>query len=228
MRSCAPARPALAATSAPALASCSTWTSRSSGVSPRGGGWRLHGRAAGDRVRARGIGYDYVHVAVDDHTRLAYAEVLDDERGATCAGFLTRAGAFFAAHGVSIQRVLTDNAFAYRHSQAFSAALATLGASPRFIRPRCPWTNGKAERFIRTLTSEWAYRQPWLSTTQRAAALPAWLQDYNTQRPHTALGGHPPITRLSPDCHPPNGSVQLAQAPVDGVDQRAVGVVAVQ
>jgi transposase InsO family protein len=165
---------------------------------PQGGGWRLHGRAAGDRVRARGIGYDYVHVAVDDHTRLAYAEVLDDERGATCAGFLTRAGAFFAAHGVGIQRVLTDNAFAYRHSQAFAAALATLGASPRFIRPHCPWTNGKAERFIRTLTSEWAYQQPWLSTSERAAALPGWLKDYNTQRPHTALGGRPPLSRLSP------------------------------
>jgi transposase InsO family protein len=165
---------------------------------PQGGGWRLHGRAAGDRVRARGIGYDYVHVAVDDHTRLAYAEVLDDERGTTCAGFLTRAGAFFAAHGVGIQRVLTDNAFAYRHSQAFATAVATLGASSRFIRPHCPWTNGKAERFIRTLTSEWAYQQPWHSTNERAAALPAWLHDYNTQRPHTALGGRPPTSRLSP------------------------------
>jgi transposase InsO family protein len=165
---------------------------------PPGGGWRLHGRAAGERVRARGIGYDYVHVAVDDHTRLAYAEVLDDERGATCAGFLTRAGAFFAAHGIlTIERVLTDNAFAYRHSQAFAAAVAALGASPRFIRPHCPWTNGKAERFIRTLTSEWAYQQPWLSTSQRAAALPGWLQHYNTARPHTALGGHPPMSRLS-------------------------------
>ena len=165
---------------------------------PQGGGWRLHGRAAGDRVRARGIGYDYVHVAVDDHTRLAYAEVLDDERGISCAGFLLRAGAFFAAHHISIQRVLTDNAFAYRHSQAFASALATLGASPRFIRPHCPWTNGKAERFIRTLTSEWAYQQPWLSTSDRTAALPGWLQHYNTQRPHTALGGHPPASRLSP------------------------------
>jgi transposase InsO family protein len=165
---------------------------------PQGGGWRLHGRAAGDRVRARGIGYDYVHVAVDDHTRLAYAEVLSDERGTSCAGFLTRAGVFFAAHNISIQRVLTDNAFAYRHSQAFAAALATLGASPRFIRPHCPWTNGKAERFIRTLTSEWAYQQPWLSTSERTAALPGWLQHYNTQRPHTALGGQPPISRLSP------------------------------
>jgi transposase InsO family protein len=165
---------------------------------PQGGGWRLHGRAAGERVRAPGIGYDYVHVAVDDHTRLAYAEVLDDERGTSCAGFLTRAGAFFAAHGVAIQRVLTDNAFAYRHSQAFAAALATLDASPRFIRPHCPWTNGKAERFIRTLTSEWAYQQPWLSNNERTAALAGWLQDYNTQRPHTALGGRPPISRLSP------------------------------
>ena len=165
---------------------------------PQGGGWRLHGRAAGDRVRARGIGYDYVHVAVDDHTRLAYVEVLADERGATCAGFLGRAGAFFAAYGIGIQRVLTDNAFAYRHSRAFATALATLGASPRFIRPHCPWTNGKAERFIRTLTSEWAYQQPWLSTSERAAALPGWLQHYNTQRPHTALGGRPPISRLSP------------------------------
>jgi transposase InsO family protein len=164
---------------------------------PEGGGWRLHGRAANTRDR-HGVGYDFVHVAIDDHSRLAYAEVLADEQAATCAGFLTRAGGFFARHGVQVQRVMTDNAFAYRRSSAWAAALAALGARPRFIRPHCPWTNGKAERFIRTLTSEWAYQQPWHSTGERAAALPGWLAHYNTERAHTALGGLPPASRLPP------------------------------
>jgi len=165
---------------------------------PDGGGWRLHGRAANTRDRRHGTGYDYIHVAIDDHSRLAYAEVLPDEQAATCAGFLTRAGAFLAQHGIRVQRVMTDNALAYRRSSAWAVALAGLGARPRFIRPHCPWTNGKAERFIRTLTSEWAYQQPWHSTGERAAALPGWLAHYNTERAHTALGGLPPASRLSP------------------------------
>lgn len=163
---------------------------------PQGGGWRAHGRS--ERVRGRGIGYDYLHVAIDDHTRLVYAELLADERGPTCAGFLTRAGHWFATHDIGIQRVLTDNALAYRSSSAFAAAVDALGASPRRIRPGCPWTNGKAERLIRTMLSEWAYAQPWLSNNERAAALPGWLHYYNTERPHTALGGQPPLSRLSP------------------------------
>ncbi|MEU8310890.1 IS481 family transposase [Actinomadura sp. NPDC048955] len=164
---------------------------------PDGGGWRIHGRS--EPVRGRGIGYDHVHTAIDDHTRLAYAEVLPDEKGTTCAAFLTRAAAFFAAHGITrIQRVLTDNARNYRVSAAFQQACADLGARQKFTRPRCPWTNGKAERLNRTLATEWAYRRPYTSNDQRTHALAAWLEHYNTQRPHSALGGKPPITRLSP------------------------------
>jgi transposase InsO family protein len=93
---------------------------------------------------------------------------------------------------------MTDNALVYRRSSAWAVALASLGARPKFIRPHCPWTNGKAERFIPTLTSEWAYQQPWQSTSERTAALPGWLHGYNTARAHTALGGLPPASRLSP------------------------------
>jgi transposase InsO family protein len=163
---------------------------------PDGGGWKAHGRS--EQVKGRGIGYDYVHAAVDDHTRLAYAEILPDEKGATCAGFLTRAAAWFAGHGITIERVLTDNAFAYRHSTAFKTAAAAAGARQKFIKPHCPWTNGKVERLNRTLQTEWAYRRVYTSNTERAAALQPWLTDYNYHRPHTALRGQPPISRLSP------------------------------
>ncbi|WP_329260615.1 IS481 family transposase [Actinoallomurus sp. NBC_01490] len=164
---------------------------------PDGGGWRAHGRS--EPVRGRGIGYDYLHTAIDDHSRLAYTEALPDEKGTTAAAFLLRAAAHFNAHGIDrIQRVLTDNAWCYRNSRDFAAALATLGARHKLIRPHCPWQNGKAERFNRTLASEWAYRQVFTTNTQRTNALAPWLEYYNTQRPHTALGGHPPITRLSP------------------------------
>ena len=168
---------------------------------PDGGGWRAHGRAAseGKKKRRSNIGYDYVHAAVDDHSRLAYAEILPDEKGATAAAFLLRAAEYFAARGIArIERVLTDNAFAYRHSSAFADALGTLGAAQKFIRPHCPWTNGKVERFNRTLATEWAYRQVFTSNTERAAALDPWLERYNTRRRHSALDGLPPISRLSP------------------------------
>jgi transposase InsO family protein len=168
---------------------------------PEGGGWRLHGRAAGDtgaHKRAR-IGYDYVHALVDDYTRLAYAEVLPDEKGTTAAGFLTRASDYFAAAGItSIERVISDNAFAYRHSVAFHNAVAALGAQQRFIKPHCPWTNGKVERFNRTLQTEWAYRQPFTTNTARTEALAPWLEHYNHERSHTALDGHPPTSRVTP------------------------------
>jgi transposase InsO family protein len=163
---------------------------------PAGGGWRAHGRS--EQVRGRGIGYDYVHVAIDDHTRVGYAEVLPDEKGATAAGFLVRAGTYFAEQGITrIERVITDNAFAYRNSAAFARAVADLGAVQRFIKPHCPWTNGKAERFNRTLQTEWAYRQVFTSSAQRQAALAPWLQHYNTERIHTGIGTTP-ITRVSP------------------------------
>jgi transposase InsO family protein len=163
---------------------------------PDGGGWRVHGRS--EQVRGRGIGYDYVHAAVDDHSRLAYAEILADEKGVTTAGFLARAVAWFAAHGITIATILTDNAMNYRHSHAVADILTEHRITHRFIRPHCPWTNGKVERFNRTLAKEWAYRRAYRSNTHRTRALPQWLATYNNQRPHTALGGQPPITRLSP------------------------------
>jgi transposase InsO family protein len=163
---------------------------------PEGGGWRAHGRS--EEVRGRGIGYDFIHVAVDDHTRIGYAEVLPDEKGATAAGFLTRAGVFFRTCGIPrIERVLTDNALAYRRSAAFARAVADLGAVQRFIKPHCPWTNGKAERFNRTLATEWAYRRPYTSNGQRTKALDPWLRHYNTERIHTGIGTTP-INRVSP------------------------------
>jgi transposase InsO family protein len=166
---------------------------------PDGGGWRAHGRAAGStsRDRATRVGYDYVHSLVDDHSRLAYSEVLLDEKGATCAGFLARAAAYFADHGIDrIERLMTDNAWAYKKS--IGSVCATLGAQQKFIRPHCPWQNGKVERLNRTLVTEWAYRQVFTSNDERAAALAPWIEHYNTRRRHSALGGLPPISRLTP------------------------------
>jgi transposase InsO family protein len=171
------------------------------GKIPDGGGWKAHGRAATktEKMRQPKIGYDYVHSLVDDHSRLAYSEILPDEKGATCAGFLLRAAAYFARHGIErIDRVITDNALAYRRSADLKQALAQLGARHKFIRPHCPWQNGKVERFNRTLQVEWAYRHIFLSNAERAAALAPWLNIYNTRRRHTALGGLPPTSRLSP------------------------------
>jgi transposase InsO family protein len=166
---------------------------------PDGGGWRAHGRAAGStsRDRATRIGYDYVHSLVDDHSRLAYSEVQPDEKGATCAGFLARAAAYFAAHGIDrIERVMTDNAFAYKYS--LTGVCAAIGARQKFIKPHCPWQNGKVERLNRTLVTEWAYRQVFTSNDERAAALAPWIKHYNTRRRHSALGGLPPTSRLAP------------------------------
>ncbi len=169
---------------------------------PDGGGWRGRGRTRSNhqaRVTKKPIGYDFVHSMVDDHTRLAYSEVLPDEKGPTCAAFLVRAAAYFASKGIGrIERVMTDNAFAYRYSADFTKACTDLGAVQKFIRPHCPWQNGKVERLNRTLAIEWAYRQAFTSNAQRAAALAPWLEYYNTERRHSALGGQPPITRLLP------------------------------
>jgi transposase InsO family protein len=163
---------------------------------PDGGGWRLHGRR--EEVRGRGIGYDYLHVAVDDHSRLAYIEALPDERDATCAGFLHRAVTWFRRqHGVQVLRILTDNAKVYRVGHNWRAVCIALGIRRRFTKPGCPWTNGKAERLNRTLLSEFAYAQPWLSNHERLAALDSWVNHYNTRRAHSALGGRPPVTRLA-------------------------------
>jgi transposase InsO family protein len=162
---------------------------------PTGGGHRAHGRRTGT-PRARGIGYDYVHAAVDDHSRLAYVELLADERDQTCAGFWRRAQAFFAGHHITIRRVLTDNGPGYR-SRAFAAALAERQVTHTWTRPYRPQTNGKVERFNRTLLEEWAYRRLYRSQAARTRALPAWVHRYNHHRAHTALGGHPPISRVN-------------------------------
>ncbi len=171
------------------------------GKIPDGGGWRAHGRAATQPAKKKRplIGYDYVHSMVDDNSRLAYSEILADENGPTCAAFILRAADYFANHGITaIERVITDNHFSYRRSNDFKAAIAALGAKHKFIRPHCPWQNGKVERFNRTLATEWAYRQVFNTNDDRAAALAPWLEQYNTHRRHTALGGLPPISRLSP------------------------------
>jgi transposase len=169
------------------------------GKIPPGGGWRKLGRSHETRrAQLRGRGYDYLHVAVDDHSRLAHVEVLPDERGATCAAFLTRAAERFAELGSDrIERVMTDNAFGYTRSRAFHEALSAIGAAHRPIPAYRPQLNGKAERLNRTLLEEWAYVRLYRSNEARLAALPRWLDTYNRERPHTALGGRPPITRLS-------------------------------
>jgi transposase InsO family protein len=175
------------------------------GVIRPGGGWRAHGRDSAQRNHSRSeaaagrrVGYDYVHCAIDDHTRLAYAEIHPDETAATCAGFLRAAAAWFTTVGIErIERVMTDNAKAYRVSHAWREALTDLRAEARFTRSYRPQTNGKAERFNRTLADEWAYVRPFDSSQERAAALPDWLHTYNHHRSHTALGGQPPISRAT-------------------------------
>jgi transposase InsO family protein len=167
---------------------------------PPGGGWKAHGRQMGstsERKKTK-IGYDYVHSIVDDHTRLAYSEIHDDEKGNTCAAFFERAIEFYAGHGITIERVMTDNHWSYRHTARLAELIAGIGAIHKYIRPHCPWQNGKVERFNRTLQTEWAYRQVFESNDARSAVLPDFLHRYNHQRRHHALGGHPPISRLSP------------------------------
>jgi transposase InsO family protein len=167
---------------------------------PPGGGWRAWGRPLGSAQKKKArVGYDYVHSVVDDHSRLAYSEIHPDERGDTCAGFLTRTAAYFAEQGIPrIEAVMTDNHWSYTKSTAVSEVLGMLGATHITIRPHCPWQNGKVERFNRTLQIEWAYRQVFTSNHQRSAALQPWLEYYNQRRRHTSLGGLPPISRLSP------------------------------
>lgn len=165
---------------------------------PAGGGWFAHGRSARPSTNRSRPGYEFVHCAIDDHTRLAYAEIHPDERTETCAGFLRRAAAWFADHGIDrIEAVMTDNALAYRNGRAWQQALTDLGATATFTRRYRPQTNGKAERFNRTLLEEWAYSQPFTSSSHRADALPTWLHTYNHHRTHTAIGGQPPINRVN-------------------------------
>jgi transposase InsO family protein len=157
-------------------------------------------RITGDRRgQARGIGWEFVHVCVDDCSRVAYAEVLADETGSSVAAFLRRASTWFRRRGVRVLRILTDNGTGYR-SRLFAAACRARRLVHRRTRPYTPRTNGKAERFIRTMLCEWAYGPAFHSSAQRTTALDRWLHYYNWHRRHRALGGAPPISRLvTPD-----------------------------
>lgn len=162
---------------------------------PAGGGHRMHGWQA-RHTTARGQGSEVLHVAVDDTSRLAFVQLLPDERGVTCAQFLRAATVFFATHGIRIARILTDNARAYTADRRFQATLTELGIQHRRTRPYRPQTNGKAERFIQTALREWAYRRLYTTNQARAERLPHWLQVYNHHRPHTSLGGRAPLQVL--------------------------------
>lgn len=166
---------------------------------PDGGGWRAHGRGSAQaktgRAAARPRGYRYLHHAVDDYSRVAYSEILDDERKQTAAGFMDRALAFFTSIGVSVAAVMTDNGSCYR-SALFNDVLTSNGIKHRQTRPYRPQTNGKVERFNRTLANEWAYSRPYTSETEREQAYTAWLHHYNHHRPHTGIGGQTPSARV--------------------------------
>jgi transposase InsO family protein len=149
-----------------------------------------------DGHRRTTVGWEYVHIAVDDFSRLAYAEVLPDEKATTAVGFLRRALAFFRRHGISVERLLTDNGGAYR-STVHALACRALGIRHLRTRPYRPQTNGKAERFIRTLLSGWAYGAIYGSSSERTAGLDGWLWHYNHRRRHSALGHQPPVARLA-------------------------------
>ncbi len=153
-------------------------------------------RVNGDRrTRSRGIGWEYVHVAIDDATRLAYVEVLADEKAVTAVGFLRRAVAHFGDYGIRVERVMTDNGPCYR-AVVHALACRALGIRHLRTRPYRPRTNGKAERFIRTMLGGWAYGAIYQTSTQRRRALPAWLDYYNRRRPHGSLSRQAPIERL--------------------------------
>jgi transposase InsO family protein len=175
---------------------------------PDGGGWRFVGRQQGDRNRAAtpGLprskyrdplsGHAFIHSVLDDHSRVVYSEIHNDEKAITAAGVLRRATAWFAARGVRVERVLSDNGACYR-SRLWKLTCAELGITPKWTRPYRPQTNGKIERFHRTLADGWAYARLYGSESARRKALPTWIHHYNHHRPHTATGKRPPITRLT-------------------------------
>lgn len=174
-------------------------------IGPFGAGHRIVGRGLrktnprkrdGSGIDRHTVGWECVHIAIDDCTRLAYAEVLPDEKAVTAVAFLKRATAFYARHGITVQRLITDNGSPYI-SAVHALACRTLGIRHLRTRPRRPQTNGKAERFIRTLTEGWAYGAIYRTSQERTAALDGWLHYYNHQRRHSALGHRPPIARLN-------------------------------
>jgi transposase InsO family protein len=167
-----------------------------------GGGWKMLGREVGrsDQMKKNPVGYDYLHVAVDDHSRVAFVRSLPDEKGPTCAQFVADAAAFFADHGVTIERVMTDNAMNYGRSKDFRSTLERLSIDHRRTARYRPQTNGKAERFNRTLLEEFAYKELFTSNAVRSAALGPWVSSYNENRPHTAIGGLTPLQRLCQQC----------------------------
>ena len=163
------------------------------GKVPDGGGWRVHGME--NRGTKQRVGYEFAHSMIDDHSRVAYTEILDSENAIACAGFMLRASQWFASLGFRIDRVMTDNAFAYT-SRAFGATLDSIGATHARTRPYRPQTNGKVERFHQTLAKGWAYKRPYETNRQRRHALTGFLEGYNQTRPHSELGGQPPMTVL--------------------------------
>ena len=165
---------------------------------PEGGGHRTHGRTAA--THSHGVGYDHFEVVVDDRSRVAFVVPVPDERPASAVRALELAASEFARLGVRVERVLTDNGGPYR-SHAYAATLAELGARHRRTRPYRPQTNGKAERFIKTMLGEWAYARPYRSNDERLAALPAWVDSYNHERTHTALAGQVPMDVLVSNVH---------------------------
>jgi len=160
---------------------------------PDGGGHRMLGEGARNELRS---GYDYVHIAVDDFSRVGFAEVFPDQQGGSAATFLLDTAAFFAERGVRIERVMTDNAFAFTRSLDFQYALDYVGAKHKLIRRRRPQTNGKAERFIQTMLGEWAYAKLYTSNGARLERLDRWVRYYNNHRAHSELGGQHPMDVL--------------------------------
>ena len=158
-------------------------------------GHRITGNRTGQSNK-RGTGWEALHVAIDDNSRLAYTEILPDEKKTSATDFLERALRFFEHHGIRVERVMTDNGSAYK-SFLFRDALKARGIVHKRTRPYTPRTNGKAERFIQTSLREWIYATAFETSASRTAAMPAWLYDYNTTRPHAALGGRPPISKLA-------------------------------
>lgn len=162
---------------------------------PKGGGWRVHGRSRTHHGGRDRMGYAFIHSAIDAYSRLAYSEVHDDEKATTNLAFWRRAKVFFESYGITIERILTDNGNCYR-AKEFATELSKAAIAHTFIRPYHPQTNGKAERYNRTLLNEWAYARPYRSETARTRALDKWLHMYNHHRHHTAVGG-PPISRVN-------------------------------